>query len=221
MSDRVARKAQVYEQIARVAKALANGKRLELLDLLSQAERTVEGLARAAGLGITTTSAHLQSMKQGGLVATRRDGTRIFYRLAGDDVAALYARLRTVATDRLADVAVAAAAFLGPPTEQISREELLRRADTGEITVLDVRPPEEYAAGHIPGAVSIPLGELAHRLAEPPEGLDIVAYCRGAHCVLAPDAVRLLTAHGRPARRLTTGMLEWRIDGLPVQTAAA
>lgn len=216
MSDRVARKAQVYEQIARVAKALANGKRLELLDLLVQAERTVEGLARAAGLGISTTSAHLQSMKRGGLVVTRRDGTRIFYRLAGDDIAALYAHLRGVATDRLADVAVATAAFLGPQTEQISREELLRRAGAGQITVLDVRPPQEYAAGHIPGAVSIPLEELADRLAELPEDLDIVAYCRGAHCVLALDAVRLLAAYGRPARRLTTGMVEWRADGLPV-----
>jgi rhodanese-related sulfurtransferase/DNA-binding transcriptional ArsR family regulator len=217
----VARKSEVYEQIARVAKALANGKRLELLDLLSQAERTVEGLARAAGLGITNTSAHLQSMKRGGLVATRRDGTRIFYRLAGDDVAALYLNLRRVATDRLADVAAATAAFLGPHSQQISRDELMRRADAGEVTVLDVRPPEEYAAGHIPGAVSIPLDELSHRLAELPEGRDIVAYCRGAYCVLAPGAVRLLTERGRRARRLATGMLEWRIDGLPVETVAA
>lgn len=219
MSDREARKSQVHDQIARVGKALANGKRLELLDLLSQAERTVEGLARAAGLGITTTAAHLQSMKQGGLVATRRDGTRIFYRLAGDDVAALYTHLRNVATDRLADVAVAAAAFLGPQTEQVSRDELLRRADTGEITVLDVRPPQEYAAGHIPGAVSIALDELADRLAELPEGLDVVAYCRGAYCVLAADAVRLLTARGRPARRVATGIVERRTDGHPVEDA--
>lgn len=146
MTDRAARKAQVYEQIARVAKALANGKRLELLDLLAQAESTVEGLARAAGLGITTTSAHLQSMKHGGLVATRRDGTRTFYRLAGDDIAAIYKQLRDVATNQLADAAAATAAFLGPLTEQISQEELLRRADAGEITVVDVRPPREYAA---------------------------------------------------------------------------
>lgn len=221
MIDHAARKARVYEQVARVAKALANGKRLELLDLLAQAERTVDGLARAAGLGITTTSAHLQSMKRGGLVATRRDGTRIFYRLAGEDIAALYKQLRSAATDRLADVAAATTAFLGPPTEQVCRENLLRRADAGNSIVVDVRPAQEYAAGHIPGAVSIPVDELAYRLAELPDGLDVVAYCRGAYCVLAYDAVRLLTAHGRRARRLTTGMLEWRLDGLPVETIAA
>jgi rhodanese-related sulfurtransferase/DNA-binding transcriptional ArsR family regulator len=221
MSDHAARKSQVYEQTARVAKAMANGKRLELLDLLAQTERTVEGLARAAGLGITTTSAHLQSLKQGGLVATRRDGTRVFYRLASDDVAALYLRMRQLAVDHLADVAVATAAFMGPDTEQVTRQELLRRADAGEVTVLDVRPREEYEAGHIPGALSIPLGELADRLAELPDGLEVVAYCRGAYCVLAPEAVRLLTQRGRQAGRLTTGMLEWRLDGLPVETLAA
>jgi len=221
MSDHAARKSHVYEQTARVAKALANGKRLELVDLLAQAERTVEGLARAAGLGITTASAHLQSLKQGGLVATRREGTRVYYRLASDEVADLYARMREVAVGHLADVAAATAAFMGSETEQVSRDELIRRAEAGEVTVLDVRPREEYEAGHIPGAVSIPLDELASRLAELPDGIDVVAYCRGAYCVLAPEAVRLLAQRGRRAQRLATGMLEWRLDGLPVETLAA
>jgi rhodanese-related sulfurtransferase/DNA-binding transcriptional ArsR family regulator len=217
MADQAVHKARLYEQTARVAKAMANGKRLELLDLLAQAERTVEALARAAGLGVTTTSAHLQTLKQGGLVSSRRDGTRIFYRLAGDDVADLYARLRDVATDHLPDVAVAAAAYIGPETEQVTRDELLRRVDAGEVLVLDVRPPAEYEAGHIPGAVSIPLEELPGRLAELPDELDIVAYCRGEYCVLAPEAVRTLAAAGRRASRLDTGMLEWRLAGLPVE----
>jgi rhodanese-related sulfurtransferase len=212
------RKTLLYEQLARTAKALANGKRLELVDLLAQGERTVEALARAAGLGVTTTSAHLQSLKSGGVVATRRDGTRVYYRLAGDDVADLYARLRDVAANHLADVAAAIVAYLDDDTEGVSRDELLRRAAAGEVTVIDVRPGEEYAAGHIPGAVSIPVGELLDRLAEIPTGTDVVAYCRGAYCVMAPKAVRILAEHGRHAHRLAEGMLEWRLAGLPVQT---
>jgi rhodanese-related sulfurtransferase len=204
-----------------MAKALAHGKRLELLDLLSQAERTVEALSRAAGISITSTSAHLQTMKLGGLVATRRDGTKIYYRLADDDVAHLYAQLRSLATTHLADVAVATADFLGPDTEKVNRDELLDRVGNGTITVLDVRPREEFDAGHIPGAVSIPLNELTDRLADLPTDVDVVAYCRGAYCVLAPEAVRLLSRNGRRALRLTTGMLEWRLAGLPVESNAA
>jgi rhodanese-related sulfurtransferase/DNA-binding transcriptional ArsR family regulator len=213
-----ARKAELFEQVARVGKALGSGKRLELLDLLAQGERTVEALARVAGLGLTTTSAHLQVLKQAGLVAIRRDGTRIHYRLAGPEVADLYARLRDVAAAHVADVDVARRAFLGPDgsVEEIDRSELLRRAEAGDLVVLDVRPAEEYAAGHVPGAVSIPLGQLADRLAELPAGVEVVAYCRGRFCVLAYDAVRLLTARGRAARRLEDGMLEWRLAGLPV-----
>jgi rhodanese-related sulfurtransferase len=214
-------KAMLYEQIARTAKALANGKRLELVDLLAQGERTVEALARASGLGVTTTSAHLQSLRAGGVVATRRDGTRVYYRLAGDDVADLYARLRDVAANHLADVAAAVRAYLGDDTEEVSRDELLRRAAAGEVTVVDVRPGEEYAAGHIPGALSIPLAELTDRLAELPADTEVVAYCRGAYCVLAPQAVRVLGEHGRTARRLADGMLEWRVAGLPVESGAA
>lgn len=212
-------KAQLYEQIARTAKALANGKRLELIDLLAQGERTVEALARTAGLGMTTASAHLQSLRHGGLVVTRRAGTRVYYRLAGDDVGDIYARMRDVAAAHLADVAAAASAYLGEQTEEIGREQLLRRIEDGTVMLIDVRPREEYDAGHIPGAVSIPLPELTDRLADLSADLDVVAYCRGAYCVFAPEAVRLLNATGRRAYRLTEGMLEWRLAGLPVEAA--
>ncbi|ABH00867.1 possible transcriptional regulator, ArsR family (plasmid) [Rhodococcus jostii RHA1] len=220
MGDRLA-KTELFDQFARVGKALGSGKRLELLDLLAQGERTVDALARAAGLGLTTASAHLQTLKQANLVATRREGTKVFYRLAGADVAQLFALVRTVANDHLPDVEAAAAAYLGPAdTEQVSKDQLLERARSGTVTVLDVRPREEYRAGHIPGAVSIPLDELADHLADLPEDQEIVAYCRGAYCVLAHDAVRLLTDHGRRAARLTEGMLEWRLAALPVDTPA-
>lgn len=216
MGDRPAKTA-LFDQFARVGKALASGKRLELLDLLAQGARTVEALARAADLGLTTASAHLQTLKQANLVTTRRAGTKIYYRLAGPDVAALYALLRSVANTHLPDVAAARLAYLGPDTEQVTREELLRRADTG-VTVLDVRPREEYAAGHIPGAISVPVDELAERLTELPADQEIVAYCRGTYCVLAHDAVRLLTTAGHRARRLADGMLEWRLADLPIAT---
>jgi rhodanese-related sulfurtransferase/DNA-binding transcriptional ArsR family regulator len=215
MGDRAAKTA-LFEQFARVGKALGSGKRLELLDLLAQGERTVDALAKAAELGLTTASAHLQTLKQASLVSTRRDGTKIYYRLAGTDVAALYALLRTVADDHLPDVGAASATYLGPETDQVDRDELLRRVRAREVTVVDVRPREEYAAGHIPGAMSIPLAELPQRLADLPDDQEIVAYCRGAYCVLAHDAVRLLTAEGRSARRLADGMLEWRLAELPV-----
>ncbi|MBQ0986060.1 metalloregulator ArsR/SmtB family transcription factor [Streptomyces sp. F63] len=216
------RKSALYDAFARTGKALSSGKRLELLDLLAQGERPVEALAKAAGLNLTTASAHLQTLKQAGLVATRREGVRVHYRLAGEDVAALYALLRQVARNHQPAVEPARTAYLGADTgKEVGREELLARAAAGEVVVLDVRPAEEYAAGHIPGAVSIPVGELADRIAELPPDTDVVAYCRGAYCVLAYDAVRLLRERGREAVRLTDGMLEWRLDGLPVETAAA
>ena len=211
------RKAAMFEAIAVTGKALSNGKRLELLDLLAQGERSVEALARAAGLGLTTASAHLQTLKQAGLVATRREGTRIHYRLAGDDAAALYALLQQVARTHQAAAAQARTAYLGPDdTDHLTREELLDRVRAGTATVIDVRPAPEFAAGHIPGAVSIPLEELEARLSELPDGAEVVAYCRGTNCVLAHDAVRLLTARGWAARRLMDGMLEWRLAGFPV-----
>lgn len=215
MGDRD-RKTALFEQFARVGKALASGKRLELLDLLAQGERDVASLAAAADLGVTTASAHLQTLRQANLVTTRRDGTRILYRLAGRDVADLYARVREVAQSHLPDVEAARLAYLGEGGGQpVTRDQLQQLAKTRPVTVLDVRPREEYAAGHIPGAVSIPLDELADRLAEIPDG-QIVAYCRGTYCVLAHDAVRLLAANGRIATRLADGMLEWRLADLPV-----
>ncbi|POX55272.1 ArsR family transcriptional regulator [Streptomyces sp. Ru71] len=216
------RKAALYDALATTGKALANGKRLELLDLLAQGERSVDALAKAAGLGMTTASAHLQTLKQAGLVATRRDGVRIYYRLAGDDVAALYALLQQVARTHLAATEQARAAYLGPEdTDHLTREELLERVKAGTATLIDVRPAEEYAAGHIPGALSIPLDQLEARLAELPADTEVVAYCRGSNCVFAHDAVRLLTAHGREAKRLADGMLEWRLASLPVEADAA
>jgi rhodanese-related sulfurtransferase/DNA-binding transcriptional ArsR family regulator len=216
LSDRD-RKTALFEQFERVGKALASGKRLELLDLLAQGERDVASLAAAADLGMTTASAHLQTLRQANLVTTRRDGTRILYRLAGRDVADLYARLRDVAQSHLPDVDAARAAYLGDDGGQpVTRDQLQQLAKTSTITVLDVRPREEYTAGHIPGAVSIPLDELTDRLAELPDDGQVIAYCRGAYCVLAHDAVRLLAAHGREAARLADGMLEWRLADLPV-----
>lgn len=213
-------KTALYEQFARVGKALASGKRLELLDLLAQGERDVASLATAADLGLTTASAHLQTLRQANLVATRREGTRVLYRLAGFDVTDLFARLRDVAQSHLPDVEAARAKYLGDDGgHPVTRDQLQRLAKTTKLTVLDVRPAAEYEAGHIPGAVSIPLHELADRLAELPGDRQIVAYCRGAYCVLAHDAVRLLAAQGREATRLDGGMLEWRIDGLPVIVA--
>lgn len=174
---------------------------------------------------MTTTSAHLQTLKQAGLVVTSREGTTIRYRLADIDVAALYAQVRTVAAAHLPDVDAARARYLGmqdgADTEEIGRIELLRRAQAGEAVVLDVRPALEYAAGHIPGAVSLPIDELPSRLAELPADTEVVAYCRGPYCVFAHDAVRLLTTHGRRAVRLADGMLEWRLADQPVTTGAA
>jgi rhodanese-related sulfurtransferase/DNA-binding transcriptional ArsR family regulator len=214
-------KAELFETFARVGKALSSGKRLELLDLIAQGERTVDSLARTAGLGLTSASAHLQALKRAGLVNTRREGTRVYYRLAGDDVAELYASLRDVAEAHIADTEHARVAYLGACTEAVAREELLSLVQKDAVVVLDVRPREEYAAGHIPGAMSIPLEELEDRLNELPDDLEVVAYCRGAYCVLAHDAVRLLHANGRTARRLQAGMLEWRLNALPIEADAA
>lgn len=216
-----AEKTELYAQFARLAKALGNGKRLELVDLLAQGERSVETLALQAGMGLTTVSAHLQALRRVHVVTTRREGTRVYYRLAGDDIVALYALLRSVAADRVPEASRAATDYLGPETSGVGRAELLTRAEHGEVTVLDVRPYEEYTAGHIPGAVSIPLDELTDRVDELPAHTEVVAYCRGAYCVLAHDAVRLLTTYDRSASRLSEGILEWRLAGLPITSDAA
>lgn len=211
-------KTDLYEAFALAGKALGNGKRLELLDLLAQGERTVESLAKAAGLNLTTASAHLQTLKRAGMVSTRREGVRIHYRLAGDDVVRLFALLREVAENRQATVATARDAYLGGgDTAQMTRDELRARAQAGDVLVLDVRPLEEYLAGHIPGALSIPVGELSERIGELPQDAQVVVYCRGQYCALAHEAVRLLTGRGRAAVRLHDGMLEWRLAELPVQ----
>lgn len=219
MSD--GRRAALFDELAVVGKAFASAKRLEIIDLLGQGERTVESLARAAGLGVSTTSAHLQILKLANLVHTRRDGTRIYYSLAGDDVAGLYAALGRVARERSADVERALGAYLGLADvrdgEEVSRVELNRRLGDDDLLVLDVRPVEEYTAGHIPGARSVPFGDLAQFVPGLDAESDLVAYCRGAHCVMAHDAVRLLRAEGRRARRLEDGLLEWRLSGFPVE----
>jgi rhodanese-related sulfurtransferase/DNA-binding MarR family transcriptional regulator len=207
----------MYQEFARVGKALANPRRLELLDLLAQGERSVEVLAGRADLGLTTASNHLQILRQAGLVSTRKEGTKVYYRLAGADIAALWAELRDVASAHLASVDRVRSAYLGADdVDEVTRDELLQRLEAGDVTLIDVRPSEEYAAGHIPGALSLPLDELADRLASLPAGTTIVAYCRGSYCVLAREAVRALAAAGFDATRLRDGMLEWRLANLPV-----
>ena len=221
MGDRTAKRA-LFEQFARVAKAIAHSARLELLELLAQGERSVEELAALTETGLSTVSAQLQELRRARLVETRRDGTRVFYRLAGDDVAALVGALRDVAATHLGDVEPAARRYLGDDTdvEAIDRTELLRRAKSGEVVVVDVRPSAEYEAGHVPSALSIPLDELHVRLADLPSDIEIVAYCRGPYCFLAHEAVRRLHLSGRRALRLVDGLPEWRLAGLAVAAGA-
>lgn len=216
MAESAAKRA-LFEQFARIPKAVAHPARLELLELLAQGERSVEDLASVTDTGLSTVSAQLQELRRAHLVDTRRDGTRIYYRLAGDDVARFLTVLRDLAATHLADVAPAARRYLGDDTdvEAIDRVELRRRAAAGEVVVVDVRPAVEYRAGHIPGAVSIPLDDLDARLAELPRDVEIVAYCRGPYCVFAHEAVRRLRRHGRRARRLADGWPEWHGAGLP------
>lgn len=220
MGDRAHAKAELFEQFAQVGKAVANAKRLEMLDVLVQGERSVEALAQAVGLKLTTASAHLQAMRHGGLVRSRKEGTRIFYRLAGDSVARLFVELRKVASEHLAETERAARAYLGEDEfEPVGRDTLLNRLRDGDLTLIDVRPQTEYAAGHIDGAVSVPLDELIDRFSELPEELEVVAYCRGEYCVLAYEAVQMLRSSGRKARRMSGGMLEWRVEERPVVIA--
>lgn len=221
MGDRAAKEA-LYAEFAAVGKSLGNATRLELLDLLAQGPRSVEALADAAALGVSTCSAHLQTLREAGLVETRRDGKYIYYSLAADDVASLWDNLRRVALGHRPHTERARAAYLGPDdTEAVTTETLLRRVRDGDAVVLDVRPEPEYAAGHLPGALHIPVEELADRLAELPPDREVLAYCRGRYCVLAHDAVRLLTQQGYRARRATDGALEWRIAGLLEHGGAA
>ena len=211
-------KDRLYEQFARTAKAVASPKRIELLELLAQGERTVEALAGATAMGVTNTSAHLQVLRHARLVETRKQGTKVHYRLAGDEVAGFIAALRDLTRVRLAEVDRVVADYFAArdALEPVSRTELVERASRGEVVILDVRPAEEFAAGHIPGALSVPLDQLDAALMRLPRRARIVAYCRGPYCVLAPQAVERLRARGFNAHRLVDGMPEWRLAGLPV-----
>ena len=220
MADRGAKDA-LFVGFAAVAKALANGHRLEILDVLAQGERSVDELAGEIDQTLANTSQHLQVLARGGLVRSRREGTRVAYRLASNDVGALWETLRGVAATHLAEVEVLATAFLGErdEVEQISADELSVRLASGRVTLLDVRSRREYAAGHIRGAIAAPLEEIGDVVAALPAEEEVVAYCRGPYCVYADDAVRLLRARGIHARRLDTGFPEWRRAGLPIALA--
>jgi rhodanese-related sulfurtransferase/DNA-binding transcriptional ArsR family regulator len=213
-------KHDLFTQFARVAKALSNGYRLELLEFLAQGERSVDALAQVSGLSVANTSQHLQQLRQAGLAANRKEGHKVYYRLNGTDVLELTSQLRVVAERRLADVDRLVDDYLKvkDSLEPIPANELLERARDGLITVLDVRPPEEYAAGHLPGAINIPLGELEKHLDELDPRHEVVAYCRGPHCVLAFDAVARLREKGISARRLDGGLPEWKLEGMPIET---
>jgi rhodanese-related sulfurtransferase len=213
----------LYGQFARIGKAVAHPKRIELLDLLCQGERSVEVLAQAATLSVTNASAHLRVLRETRLVETRREATKVYYRLAGESVCGLFFSLRDLAAERYAEVEMMVRDYFEArdELEPITREELVARTDDGSVLILDVRPWEEYAAGHIPGAISVPLAELESRVATLPPVSEIVAYCRGPYCVLAPQALQLLRRHGYQARRLQDGLPEWKRAGLPVEAGPA
>lgn len=212
----------LFNQFARVAKAMSNGSRLELLEFLAQGERSVDALAKVSGLSVANTSQHLQQLRQAGLISNRKEGHKVFYRLNGMDVVELLALLRAVAERNLADVGKLVDDYLTvkDSLEPIPAALLLARAKEGLVTVLDVRPPEEYASGHVPGAINIPLDDLEKHLDDLDHTQEIVAYCRGPHCVLAFDAVARLREQGVSARRLDGGLPEWQLEGLPVETSA-
>jgi len=211
-------KHDLFTQFARVGKALSSANRLELLEFIAQGERTVDVLATLAGLSVANTSQHLQQLRQTGLLTARKEGQHVYYRLAGDDVLILLNSLRHVAEQHLADVERLVNSFLTvkDSLEPIPANELLQRVRDGLVTVLDVRPREEYDAGHLTGAVNVPMAELEQHLDQLATDKEVVAYCRGPHCVLAFDAVARLREHGLQARRLETGYPEWKAAGLPV-----
>jgi rhodanese-related sulfurtransferase/DNA-binding transcriptional ArsR family regulator len=212
-------KHNLFAQFARVGKALGSGNRLELLEYLAQGERSVDALATVSGLTVANTSQHLQHLRHAGLVAARKEGLKVFYRLSGDDVIDLLDALRAVAERHVADVTQLVNTYLTvkDDLEPMPREELLARARDGLVTVIDVRPQEEYASGHVPGSLNIPLAELESKLDDFDPNQEIVAYCRGPHCVLAFDAVARLREKGIKARRLEDGYPEWKTAGLPIE----
>lgn len=213
-------KDQLYEQFARISRAMANPHRLELLDLLAQGERTVEDLAALSGMSIANASQHLQQLRAARLVEVRREGLYGYYRLADERVFRAWQAIRDLGTARIAEIERLEEDFLGDRQrlETVDAEELAARLEGGEIVVLDVRPHEEYQAGHIPGALSVPVAEMESYLRLLPRDREIVAYCRGPYCVFSDEAVALLKAYGFKASRLREGLPDWRLRGLPVQT---
>ena len=215
-------KTQLLEQFANVAKALSHARRLDLLEFLAQGERNVEALAQVTRLTVANTSQHLQHLRRAGLVTSRKRGLYVFYSLAGDDVVGLLRSLRHTTERHIAEVDRIISGYFHERDsfEAVSRKELLARMKEGLVTVLDVRPPEEYEAGHIPGAINLPLGSLKKRLRDLPKGRAIIAYCRGPYCVLAFEAVATLRKKGFNARRLEEGYPEWKASGLPIEAEA-
>ena len=217
MGDRAAKDA-LFDAFAEVAKALASGRRAEIVDVLAQAERSVEEIAVEIGQSVANTSHHLRAMARAGVLRTRREGTRIVYMLASDRVFELWAAMRDVAGEHVAGIERLAEAYVGDRAglEAVTRRELADRLDAGDVVVLDVRAGPEFRAGHIPGARSVPVGELRQHLRALRKDADVVAYCRGPYCAYADDAVRLLRRRGYQARRLEDGFPEWKRAGLPV-----
>jgi rhodanese-related sulfurtransferase/DNA-binding transcriptional ArsR family regulator len=214
-------KDRLYGQLARVGKALASPHRLELLELLAQGERTVDSLATETSMSIASTSQHLQALREGGLVESRKQGLFVHYRLADPTVFELTRALRVVAETRLAELGRIVRDHFGDRSEPepVMMEELIERARSGNVVIIDTRPANEYSAGHIAGAISIPIDELQERLRQLPKGKEYVAYCRGPYCAYADRAVDLLRANGRRARRLAYGFPEWKASGLPFEAA--
>jgi rhodanese-related sulfurtransferase/DNA-binding transcriptional ArsR family regulator len=216
-------KLALFAQFAAVAKSLGHANRLELLEQLAQGERSVEVLADRTGLSIANASQHLQQMRRAGLVTSRRDGKFVYYRLTDDAVLELLAALRRIAERNLAEVERVVRSYFDQrdSLEPVTREELLQRSRAGTVTILDVRPQDEFALGHLPGALNIPLRELKTRLGEIDPKQEVVAYCRGPYCVLSYEAVAALRARGFKARRLQDGLPEWRVAGLPIVPGGA
>lgn len=213
----------LYAQFSRVAKAVSNPRRIELLELLAQADRSVEELAVASGIDFSNTSAQLQVLSRARLVQARRHGKRVVYRLVDLDVVRFLNALRELSRARLAEVEQVARDYFDARDElqPVSSAKLLDRIQRREVLVIDVRPAKEYEAGHIPGAISVPLAQLGARLPELQRGAEVVAYCRGPYCVLAPQAIEIMRRAGFRARRLAEGLPEWRLAGLPVEVGAA
>jgi rhodanese-related sulfurtransferase/DNA-binding transcriptional ArsR family regulator len=212
-------KERLYQAIGRVAAALGSAGRLQILEFVAQGERSVDALAAMTGLSVANTSKHLQALRQAGLVSARKQGLRVYYAIAGDDVSLLLAALRGVAEHRAADVEKLLQAWLAhrDELEPVPAREVLERVKRGLVTVLDVRPAEEYAAGHVPGAINVPVDRLEKYLSKLPKRKEVVAYCRGPYCLMSFEAVEKLRKRGFKARRLENGYPEWRAAGLPVE----